>query len=96
LGVRNLRSDLHGEVKLILAGEHAVRHLVENLRQLAGVVLADREEDGLSYLIADWIAQGILQKGLAENLVGGLSKETLLKLTLLEGLLLVFTTIVRE
>ena len=92
LGVRNLRGDLHGEVGLVLAGEHAVGHLVEDLRQLGGVVLADGEDDRLADLAADRIAQGIFQKGLAEELVGGLGEEALLELALLEGLLLVFAS----
>jgi hypothetical protein len=35
---------------LILAGEHPVGHLVENLRKFCGVVLADGEDDGLANL----------------------------------------------
>ena len=96
LGVGNLRGDLHGEVGLVLAGEHAVGHLVEDLRQLGGVVLADREDDGLADLPADRIAQGIFQKGLAEEFISGLGKESPLELPLLEGLLLVFASIVGE
>ena len=96
LGVGDLRGDLHGEVGLVLAGEHAVGHLVEDLRQLGGVVLADGEDDGLADLPADRIAQGVFQKGLAEELVGGVGEEALLELALLEGLLLVFAGIVGE
>ena len=96
LGVGDLRGDLHGEVGLVLAGEHAVGHLVEDLRQLGGVVLADGEDDGLADLAADRIAQGVFQKGLAEELVGGVGEEALLELALLEGLLLVFAGVVGE
>ena len=96
LGVGDLRGDLHGEVGLVLAGEHAVGHLVEDLRQLGGVVLADGEDDGLADLPADRIAQGVFQEGLAEELVGGVGEEALLELALLEGLLLVFAGIVGE
>ena len=96
LGVGNLRGDLHGEVGLVLAGEHAVGHLVENLRQLGGVVLADGEDDRLADLAADRIAQGILQKGLAEELVGGFGEEALLELALLVNLLLVFACVILE
>ena len=96
LGVGDLRGDLHGEVGLVLAGEHAVGHLVEDLRQLGGVVLADREDDRLADLPADRIAQGVFQEGLAEELVGGVGEEALLELALLESLLLVFAGIVLE
>ena len=89
LGVGNLRGDLHGEVGLVFAGEHAVGHLVEDLRQLGGVVLADGEDDRLADLAADRIAQGVLEERLAEELVGGVGEEALLELALLEGLLLV-------
>ena len=89
LGVRDLRGHLHGEVGLVLAGEHAVGHLVEDLRQLGGVVLADGEDDRLADLAADRVAQGVLQEGLAEELVGRVGEEALLELALLEGLLLV-------
>ena len=68
LGVGHLRGHLHGEVGLVFAGEHPVGHLVENLRQLARVVLADGKDDGLANLAADRVAQGILEKGLAEQL----------------------------
>ena len=44
---------------------------------------------------ADWIAQGIFQKGLAEELVGGLGEEAFLELALFEGLLLVFARVVQ-
>ncbi len=65
LGVWDLRGDLHGKVGLVLAGEHAVGHLVEDLRQLRGVVLTDGKDDGLTDLTAHRIAQGVLQEGLA-------------------------------
>ena len=58
----DLRGDLHGEVGLVFAGEHAVGHLVENLRELGGVVLADGEDDGLADLAADRIAQGVFEE----------------------------------
>src|SRR5712691_898452 len=96
LGVGDLRGDLHGEIGLVLAGEHAVGHLIEDLSQLGGVILADSEDDGLADLAADRIAQGIFQKGLAEQLVRGVGEEALLELALLEGLLLVFAGIVGE
>ena len=54
------------------------------------MVLADRKDDGLADFAADRVAQGVFQKGLAEELVGGIGKETLLELALLEGLLLIF------
>ena len=96
LGVGDLRGDLHGEVGLVLAGKHAVGHLVEDLRQLGGVVLADGEDDGLADLAADRIAQGVFEEGLAEELVGGVGEEALLELALLEGLLLVLAVVVGE
>ena len=60
------------------------------------MVLADGEDDGFADFPADGIAEGVFQKGLAEKLVGGVGKETLLELALLEGLLLVFAGIVGE
>ena len=81
---------------MVLAGKNAVGHLIENLRQLGGVILADGEDDGLADLFADWIAQGVFQKGLAEELIGGISEEALFELTLLECFLLVFTGIIGE
>ena len=96
LGVGYLRGDLYGEVGLVLAGEHAVGHLVEDLRQLGGVVLTNSEDNGLADLPADRIAQGVFQEGLAQELIGGLGEEMLLEFTLLEGLLLVFACIVSE
>ena len=87
LGVGNLRSDLHGEVGLVLAGKHLVGHFIEDLRQLGGMVLADGEDDRLADLAADRIAQGVFEKRLAEELVGGVREERLLEFALLEGLL---------
>jgi len=60
------------------------------------VVLADGEDDGLADFAADRIAQGVFQKGFAEELVGGVGEEAPLELALLEGLLLVFAGIVGE
>jgi len=54
----HLRRDLHGEVGLVFAGEHAVGHVVENLRELGRVILADSKDNGLADLAADGIAQG--------------------------------------
>ena len=96
LGVRDLRGHLHGEVGLVFAGKHPVGDLVETLRQLGRVVLADGEDDGLADLPADRIAQGVLQEGLAEELVGGLGVKALLELALLVGFLLILARIVGE
>jgi len=96
LGVGYLRGDLYGEIGLVLAGKHAVGHLIQDLRQFGGVVLADCKDNRLAYLPADGIAQGVFQKGFAEELVGGRCEEAILELTLLEGLLLVFAGIVGE
>ena len=93
---RDLRCDLHGEIGLVLAGEHLVGHLVENLRQLGGVILADGEDDRLADFPADRVAQGILQKGLAEQLVGGFGEEALLELALLVNLLLIVAPVILE
>jgi hypothetical protein len=67
LGVGDLGGDLHGKVGLVLAGEHAVGHLVEDLRQFGGVVLADGKDDGLADFATDRIAQGVFEEGLAEE-----------------------------
>ncbi len=96
LGVGDLRGDLHGEVGLVLAGEHAVGHLVEDLRQLGGVVLADGKDDRLADLAADRVAHGVFQKCLAQELVGSVGEEALLELALLEGRLLVLAGVVGE
>ena len=62
----HLGGDLHGKVGLVFAREHAVGHLVEDLRQLGGVVLADGEDDGLADLAADGsrraFSRNVLQK----------------------------------
>ena len=55
------------------------------------MVLADGEHDGLADLAADRIAQGVLQEGLAEELVGGLGVEALLELALLVGLAVILS-----
>ncbi len=60
------------------------------------MVLADGEDDRLADLAADRIAQGVLEEGLAEELVGGVGEEALLELALLEGLLLVLARVVGE
>ena len=72
----DLRGHLDGEVGLVLAGKHPVGHLVENLRELGGVILADGEDDGLADLAADRIAQRIFEKGLAEELIGRLRRRS--------------------
>src|SRR5277367_144855 len=41
LGVGYLGGDLHGKVRLVFSGEHAVGDLIESLRQLGGMVLTD-------------------------------------------------------
>ena len=76
---------------MVFAGKHPVRHQVQNLRQLGGVILADGEDDGLANLAAYRVAQGIFQKRLAEEFVGGLGEEPFFKLALLVGFLLVFS-----
>jgi hypothetical protein len=96
LRVGYLRGDLHGEVRLVFAGVHAVGHLVEDLRQLGGVILADSKDDGLADFAADWIAQGVFEESLADDLIGGIGKEALFKLPLLEGLLLILAGIVSK
>ena len=60
------------------------------------MVLADSEDDRFADLAADRIAKRILEKRLAEELVGGFGEEALLELALLEGLLLVLAGIVGE
>ena len=54
------------------------------------------KNDRLAYLAADGIAQGILQEGLAEDLVRVFGKEPLFERALFEGLLLIFTRVVGE
>ena len=72
-----------------LPGNMLVGHLVEDLRQLGGVVLADGEDDRLADLAADRVAQGVFQERLAEDCVGRAGEEPLLELALLVRLLLV-------
>ena len=76
LGAVHLRGDLHGEVGLVFAGKHPVGHLVENLRQLTRVVLADGKDDGLSNLATDGIAERVFEERLAEELIGGLGRRS--------------------
>ena len=96
LGIRNLRRDLDCKIRLVFARKHAVCHLVENLCQLGGVVLADREDDRLADFAADWFTQRVFEKGLAQKLVGGLREKALLELALFERLLLVLAGVVGE
>ena len=60
------------------------------------MVLADGEDDGLANFAADGVAQGVFEKGFAEELVGGLREETLLELALLERLVVVVAFVVLE
>src|SRR5207302_363464 len=76
--------------------EHAVGHLVEDLRQLGGMTLADCEDDRLADLPTDWIAQGVFHESLAEDLVGCTCEKTLLEFTLLESLLLILAFVIFE
>ena len=87
---------MHGEVRLVPGREHALRHLIQNLRQLGGVVLADSKDDGLADFTAHRVTQGVFQKRLAQQLVGVVGKETFLELALLEGLLLVLASVIGE
>lgn len=96
LSVGYLGGHLYREVRLVLAGEHTVRHLIENLRQLCGVVLADGKDDRLADFPADRVAQGVFQKRFAKELVGGIRKETFFELSLLEGLLLILAGVIGE
>ncbi|MCG3768872.1 MAG: hypothetical protein JW394_0993 [Nitrospira sp.] len=81
---------------MVFAGEHAVGHFVEYLRQLARVVLADGEDDGLADLAADRIAQGIFEKGFTEELISGYREKPSFKLALLESLIVVIAFVVFE
>ena len=67
-----------------------MRHLVEDVGQAGGVVLADGKDDGLANFTADGVAQGVFEKGLAEKRVGGVGKESLLELALFVGFLVIF------
>ena len=58
--------------------------------------LAHGKNDGLADFAADGIAQGIFQKRLAEQLVGGIGKEPFLKLALLVSFLLVVAFVILE
>ena len=73
-----------------------VGHLIENLCQLACVVLADGKDDGLAELAADRVAQGVFEKGLAEKLIGGRREEALLELAHAVGFFLVVATLVPD
>jgi hypothetical protein len=69
LGVGYLRGNLHGKIRLVLAREHAVGHLIEDLRKLGSMILADCEDNGFSDLTANRIAKGIFKESLAEKLI---------------------------
>jgi hypothetical protein len=71
LGIGYLRGNLHGKVRLVLAGEHQIGHLVEYLCKFGGMVLADGKYDCLADLSAHRVAQAVLQKRFAEDLVCG-------------------------
>ena len=58
--------------------------------------LADRKYDGLAHFAADGVPQRVLQECLAEELVGRVGKEALLKFTLFVGLFLLFSLVVRK
>jgi len=96
LGIGDGRGDLDGEIGVVPAGEHVVGHEVEHLGELGGMHLADRVDDGLADLAADRIAQGILEKGPAEKLIGSIGEKTPFELALLEGLLAVLAGIIGE
>ncbi len=55
------------------------------------MVLADGKDDGLADFATYRITQRILKKGLAEKLVGGIGKESLFELALLECFLLIIS-----
>jgi hypothetical protein len=95
LRVADLRCYLYREIGLVFAGEHLVRHQIQNLHQFGGMMLADREDDRLT-LAADRVAQGILQKYIAEHLIGGFGKEAFLELALLIDLLLAKSSLERS
>src|ERR1700719_4344626 len=91
-----MRCYLYGEIGLVSAGKHYVGHLVQYLRDLGGVMLAHREDDRLAYFTADRVAQRILQKGLAEHLIGRFGKEAFFELTLFVNFLLVVAFVILE
>ena len=76
----DLRGHLHGEVGPVLAGKHQVSDLVEDLRELGRVVLADRKDDGLSDLAADRVTERVSRgRFCREKLVGGLRVKALFR-----------------
>ena len=77
----HLRGDLHREVGLVFAWEHEVGDFVQNLGELAGMVLTDRKDNGLADLTADGVAKGVVEEGLAEELIGRRREEPFLELT---------------
>ena len=96
LGVWYLGSDLHSEIRLVFFGKHAVGHLVEDLGQLGGVVLADCEEDGFADLTTYRVPESVFEEGLAEDLVGGFREEASLELALPIGLFVVLAVVIGE
>ncbi|MFM9969146.1 MAG: hypothetical protein ACKVQK_12200 [Burkholderiales bacterium] len=96
LRVGYLRGNLHGEVRLVLTGEHAVGHLVKYLRQLRGMILAHRKNNRLTDFATNRIAKRVLDERLAEQLIGVRREETLFELALTEGLLLIIASVIRE
>ena len=77
LGIGHLRRDLHGEVGLVFPRKHLVGHHIKNLGEPGRVALADCKDDGLAQFAADRIAQGVFEKGLAEQVVGGIGEEAI-------------------
>jgi len=70
--------------------------LIEYLDQFGRVVLANGKDDRFADFAADRITHGVFQKRLAQEMVGCVGEETLLKLALFERLLLVLTGVIGE
>lgn len=93
LGVHHVRGNLHGKVRVVFAGEHEVRDLVENLGDPGGMAPADAEDDALADLAADGVFLGVFHESAAELDIGVLGKEMTLKIALVEDLFGAFLVI---
>lgn len=75
LGRRDIRSYLEGEIRLVLPGEHLMRHLVEHLSDFPCMVARNAEENRFADFSGYRIPERILHECFAEFAVGFFTKK---------------------
>ena len=70
---------MYRKVGLVFAGPQHISKLVQDLRELGGMVLADGEYQALAKLAGHWITQTVLDEGLAKKLIGRFGEKLLLE-----------------